>query len=292
MSSTRTFWLGTAAIVLGLAAGTVWVRQPGAAPAQLTAPRPVAAAGGRWLDPALVPAGPAAARTDFVTAPQSAIYGRNGRPIDFGGKDAARYIDERAAAARTGDMRAAYELYQAASACAAAKDPLPEFQDPKEGESFRRERDQVARLCVNVSPVQLQERMRFLARAADAGNRDAQIDFFMEGPGGKTTDLDANAADPDVQQWKQQALGYLQGAGKQCDQFALGLLSTAYDAGQLVARDPKMTMAYAIASNAARHAPLTERQLRERFGEELDGAGFDAALQAGAAISRSACPAG
>jgi hypothetical protein len=55
---------------------------------------------------------------------------------------------------------------------------------------------------------------------ADAGSRDAQVDFYMEGPGGKPVDLEARADDLEVQQWKQQAISYLRQAGAQCDQFA------------------------------------------------------------------------
>jgi hypothetical protein len=49
-------------------------------------------------------------------------------------------------------------------------------------------------------------------------------------------------------------------------------------------------MMYAIASNEARRHPLTEQQLRERFGEELAPAAFDAARQAGAQLAASSCP--
>ncbi|WP_036169141.1 hypothetical protein [Massilia sp. 9096] len=246
---------------------------------------------GGWLDPGMLRAGAdPAERSDFVTAPAVPIYGRNGRAIDFGGKDAAAYIDERAAAARTGDLHAAYQVYQAASACAAAEDPLPEFLDPQEGETAVRERAHVRALCARVSPAQLQERMRFLTRAADAGERAAQVDFFMEGPNGKPL-AEADTSDPQVQQWQQQALAYLKGAGAQCDQFALGLLSNAYDAGQLGARDPALAMAYQIASNAARNKPLTEQQLRQRWGEELAPADFDSARAEGAQITGASCPA-
>jgi hypothetical protein len=280
-----------AAVAIGawLAFGAREAASPGAPAGHADAPGQ--SSRGAWLDPGMLRAGPAPAeRSDFVTAPAVPIYGRNGRAIDFGGKDAAAYIDERAAAARTGDLHAAYQVYQAASACAAAEDPLPEFLDPKEGEAAARERAHVRALCARVSPAQLQERMRFLTRAADAGERAAQVDFFMEGPNGKPL-AEADAGDPQVQQWQQQALAYLKGAGAQCDQFALGLLSNAYDAGQLGARDPASAMAYQIASNAARNKPLSEQQLRQRWGEELAPADFDNARARGAQIAGASCPA-
>jgi hypothetical protein len=255
------------------------------APAAATAP-----AKGSWMDPRMLATRASKSAEDFVVAPASVFYGRNGRPVDFGGKDAAAYIAEHAARARTGDLKAAYEAYQAASGCAAAEDPLPEFFSEAEAGAAAREREHMRKLCVNVTPAQLQERMRFLGQLADAGSRDAQVDFYMEGPGGKPVDLEARADDLEVQQWKQQAISYLRQAGAQCDQFALGLLSNAYDAGQVVARDPGSSMMYAIASNEARRHPLTEQQLRERFGEELAPAAFDAARQAGARLAASSCP--
>jgi hypothetical protein len=260
---------------------------PAAPPAQAVAAAP---AKGSWMDPRMMGGGAPAPAADFVAAPPTMVNGRNGRPVDFGGQDAAAYIAERAPRARTGDLKAAYEVYQAASACAAADDPLPEFFSEDELKETRHDRERMHKLCANVSPAQLQERMRFLRQLADAGQREALIDFYMEGPGGKQVDLDARADDPDVRQWKEQAVAYLRQAGAQCDQFALGLLSNAYDAGQIVARDPASSMMYAIASNEARHRPLTEGQLRQRFGQELEPAAFDAARQAGARLAASSCP--
>jgi hypothetical protein len=288
----------TLAILLAAGAGlaAVLALRPGAEPEPPGAPPAPAAhtaqAGGSWMDPRMLASGPSVPKEDFVAAPAQVFYGRNGRPVDFGGQDAAAYIADRAARARTGDLKAAYEAYQAASGCAAAEDPLPEFFSEDELKETRRERERMHKLCANVSPAQLQERMRFLGQLADAGKREAMIDFYMEGPGGKPVDLQARADDPEVQQWKQQAIAYLRQAGAQCDQFALGLLSNAYDAGQIVARDPAASMSYAIASNQARHHPLTEQQLRERFGEELAPGAFEAALQAGSQLAAASCPRG
>jgi len=285
----------TLAILAAAAAGlaAVLVLRPGSAPdapAASSAPAIAAApAKGAWMDPRML-ATRASLPADFVAAPAQVFYARNGRPVDLKGKDAAAYIAERAARARTGDLKAAYEAYQAASGCAAAEDPLPEFFSEAERQAAERERARMRKLCANVTPAQLQERMRFLGQLADGGNRDAQVDFYMEGPGGKPVDLEAHADDPEVLQWKQQAIAYLRQAGAQCDQFALGLLSNAYDAGQIVARDPASSMMYAIASNSARHRPLTEQQLRDRFGEDLAPAAFDAALHAGAKLAASSCP--
>jgi hypothetical protein len=281
---------GCAAVALIAALlGALGLREPDMPPPPAPVPQRAGAPARHWLAP---PPVAAPARADFVAAPRSPLYGRNGRPVDLHDEDVATYIARRNGAARTGDMRAAYEIYQAASVCAANADPLPAFAVAAERVQAEAERRRVQALCAGVSAVQLQERMAFLVRAADAGNRDARIDFFMEGPMGRPTDLDAQADDPQVQAWKRQALGYLQQAGAECDHFALSLLANAYDLGQLVPRDPRMTMAYAIAAAAARHVALTEAQLRARFGEELTGADFAAALQEGSLLARQDCPAG
>jgi hypothetical protein len=288
----RTVAILAAAAAAGLAAVLALRTKPEPLPAAAPKPLALAAAPGKgsWMDPRMLATRASVSADDFVAAPATVFYGRNGRPVDIKGKDAAAYIAERAARARTGDLKAAYEAYQAASGCAAAEDPLPDFFSDAERQAAERERGSIRMLCANVSPAQLQERMRFLGQLADAGNRDAQVDFYMEGPGGKPADMQARADDPEVRQWKQQAITYLEQAGAGCDQFALGLLSNAYDAGQMVERDPGRSMAYAIASNAARRHPLSEQQLRQRFGEELAPADFNAAMQAGAQLAASSCP--
>jgi hypothetical protein len=111
----------------------------------------------------------------------------------------------------------------------------------------------------------------------------------MEGPYGRDFDIGENPDDPIVTKWKADALTYLKDAGNKCDHFALALLSTVYDAGQLTARDPGSSMAYAIAAAVPRKKPVTEAQLRERFGEDLSAADFASAEQRGANLASAAC---
>jgi hypothetical protein len=221
--------------------------------------------------------------------PNHAIYGRNGRVVDLGGLDVAHYIASRMSAARRGDVKAAYEVYQAVSICAANQDPVAEYHDPAERAQFLAERADQVKLCAGLSPAQVQERLAFLDTAARAGHVGAQIDYYMEGPYGRDFDIAENPGDPTVTQWKSDALTYLQQAGNKCDQFALALLSTVYDAGQLTERDLGASMAYSIAAAVPRKKPLTEAQLRERFGEELSAAQFTSAQQRGAALASEAC---
>lgn len=220
--------------------------------------------------------------------PVPLAYGRNGRVFDFEGKTAAQFIAQRSAAARMGDMRAAYEVYQAESVCAANEDPAPEFWVAEERTQFLRERASLQKIC-NLSPVQIQERLQFLAQAARSGIADAQIDFFVEGPYGKPIDLTASVGDPMVQQWKSDAQHFLETAARTCDSFALSLLSNAYDAGGVVERTPTLAMAYRIAAAAVQKSTLTTSQLQHLYGDQMAAPDFEAALLLGETITRNSC---
>jgi hypothetical protein len=233
--------------------------------------------GGSWPDPRA------------ATMAAASVNGRNGRAINLGGLTVAQYIATRVGKARSGDAGAAYEVYQAESVCAANDDPVADYAEPAQKEQFLREREALGKLCTGMSPAQVQERLGFLATAARAGNRNAQVDFYMEGPYGRAFDMAGNADDPTVKQWKEDALGYLKQAAGTCDHFSLALLANVYDAGLLTERDMRSSMAYAIAAAVPRNKPLTEQQLTARFGEELGPADFASARQMGEQIVQQAC---
>ena len=129
----------------------------------------------------------------------------------------------------------------------------------------------------------MQERLHYLKLAADAGNADAQIDYSMEAPTTLSPD------DPAYAQWQQDAIHYLKAAGAHCNADALGLLSSAYDAGSLAERDPVQAMAYGIAAARARRVEKTPAQWAQQFGEGLSEADIDAALRQGMQMADGAC---
>jgi hypothetical protein len=281
--------LGAAGLGIWLAAA---LRPPDAGTAG-AAMRPAAVpalARPRWFAP-LPEAGAARAGPGLLAGAKAPVYGRNGRLVELGGLNIAQYIGKRIAAARSGDARAAYAVYQAESVCAANDDPPAAYADAAELAAFEAERKDLATLCAGITPAQVQERLGFLHLAARAGNKAAQIDVYMEGPYGRSMDLAENPDDPIVRQWKDDALAYLKRAGDQCDHFALALLSTVYDAGQLGARDLRSAMAYSIAAAIPRQKPLSQDQLRERFGEDMSAEEFDSALALGEQLGKQACPA-
>ncbi len=215
-----------------------------------------------------------------------ALYGRNGRAIDLDGMDVAAYVAQWSARARKGDPVAAYKVYQAVDVCAKLADPLPEFASDAQRDEAHTERQRVEQLCSGVSQAQIEERMRFLNDAARAGNTDAQIDFFMEGPNGRP--VEQSNDDAALQLWKTEALGYLTSAGQRGDAFALGLLANAYDAGNIVEPDAKTSLAYTVANAAARNLTLSQDALHARFGQ-LSPGDFDGAVQSGTQMGAACC---
>ena len=221
--------------------------------------------------------------------PEGPLVGRGGRVVDLNGLDVAQYIAQREGAARLGNIKAAYEVYQAVALCANVDEPLPDTQETADRERLERSRARQRTLCANISPIQVQERMRYLKLAADAGNAEAQVDYFMEGPAGRPVDVTASADDPAVKQWKQDAMTYLKTAGAHCDSYALSLLSNAYDAGSIVERDPGLVAAYGVAAARARGIDRTPAQWKLQFGEDLSDADFDAALKLDVQPADGAC---
>ncbi len=257
------------------------------APARAPAP-----ARQQWFDTSLdggAGALPFGNQVAMAGAADTPIYGRNGRAINFAGNSAAQVIDAHIAAARSGDVKAAYAVYQAESACANSDEPVADYQDPAEREQFVLQRERLRKLCIGVSPAQVQERLAFLTLAARAGDPQARVDFYLEGPNGMPLDSVADHSDPGLIQWKEDAVGYLKSAAGQCDQFALGLLSTAYDAGQLVERAPKVALAYSVAATLAHGVTPTKDQLQSRFGDQMSAQELDDGLQMGMQIGRASC---
>lgn len=281
-------WLGGLGLAACVAAGVLTLGEtapPGERPALArrapTARAEAAAtAAPAWFSADLLRAAPLS--PPLPQQPALPLVARNGRQVDLGGLTVAQYIAQRERAARLGDRQAIYEVYQAEALCANLDAPLPETQEPDDRAQLARAQAQQRALCANVSPMQVQERLHYLRLAAETGNTEAQIDYFMEGPD--------SADETRVRQWREEALRYLQAAGGRCNAYALSLLSNAYDAGTLAERDPVQVLAYGVAANAARHLVRSPEQLKDQFGDELSEADFNTALQRGAQLAARSCP--
>ena len=173
-------------------------------------------------------------------------------------------LERLVALARRGDARAGHAAYLALSVCVAPQAEPPAY-------------------CQGLPASLLQERLRFLGDAASAGLPAAQIDFYMQGPSALQA-LDAEA----LQAWRAQALAGLQGAAAQCEPFAMGLLATLYDAGELMPRDAARALAYAVAEGQLRRRTLSDDSLRDRLAEPVTDAVLAGAREQGQRLA-AAC---
>jgi len=221
--------------------------------------------------------------------PPDIVYARSGREVDLGGLTVLAYIAKWNSLARAGDKDAAYQVYLATAVCASNDEPAPAFNNAAGLQQFLAQREKLLALCQGVNAAQLQERLSFLAQAARAGKVEAQIDYFMEGPYGRDTDLAKSADDPVVQQWKTEAVTELKSAAGQGEPFALALLAQVYDAGELLPRDAKLSLAYKVAEADARNSTLPEEQLRRNAGAQMSDADFASALQTGRQMAAACC---
>lgn len=214
--------------------------------------------------------------------------GRNGRQIDLQGQSVAQYVASYVSAARVGNIDAAYAVYQALSICANLDQPLAEYADQNERLHDMRAREEVKTVCATISPAQIQERLRFLSLAANAGKPNAAIDFYMDGPG-QRRGHEVTLEDGAQTQWRTDALAHLLRAAQQCDQFVLSLLSTAYENGQLGERNLTLAVAYSAANGYAGKHPRSTQQLQAQFEGQPSAAELADGMQLGSRLAQQAC---
>ncbi|MFG6467469.1 hypothetical protein [Roseateles sp. BYS87W] len=250
--------LGLAALAagLGLALPAWWEGDAPATPPVPSAARPEGERGARVVTftPLSVVSTPAPPGP-LASAPSARSRFTPQRP------PAPSELDRLVAAARQGDVRASHAAYRALAAC------VPPAGAP----------------CPGVPASLVQERLRFLAEAVQAGLPQAQVDFYMEGP----SPLQA-LDEPALQAWRAQALTGLQAAAAQCDPFAAGLLATLQDSGELAPRSSTLAVAYAVAEGEWRRRPPSDAALRDRLAEPISDAALAAARQQGLRLA-AAC---
>lgn len=187
-----------------------------------------------------------------------------------------------------GEPTAAYEVYAALALCSDTQPTVAgESNSPTEEEA--RELVRMRRLCADVSPAQVQERMQFLAAAARQGVREALIAFYAEGPYGRDVDPDLLLHDAVAREWRAAALRYLQQAAAQCEPRAYRLLATQYETGELAPANARLALVYSAAEAQALGRPTNMDHLRRRYGGRLKAEDIQAAQREGQGIAIGDC---
>ena len=179
-----------------------------------------------------------------------------GGAIDLEGKSVLAIIEAHSAAARRGDATAAYRVYKVEALCSQA--PLLRKilvdEAPASDKSERlAEADATAKACEGVTPAQMQERFVFLDIAVKAGNPQAVLDYRQEGPNGQWADVEQQPNDPNVAQWRRNAIEYLTALANTGSVDAWQVLSIDYQSGLIVAKDPQKALKYDLAAIIATH---------------------------------------
>ena len=216
-------------------------------------------------------------------------------PAELDGLAVRAFVDRWSHAARTGDTRAAYRVYQAEALCARADENERVLRGPS---SLRDDETRASiaawarslrNLCDAVSPAEVDERLHFLLVAAQSGIADAQIDFYFEGPYGKPYELRAEDPDPNVIAWKARAIDFLKQAAMQNNRDALEFLSLAYFNGVVVPQDFETALTYDIALARANHKDPDLALLATQLIRQLPESSVARARTAGEALYRQCC---
>lgn len=223
-------------------------------------------------------------------------------PAELDGLAVRAFVDRWSQAARTGDTRAAYRVYQAEALCARADEDerlvreservLRVPSSPRDDEakaSIAAGARTLRNLCDAVSPAEVDERLHFLLVAAQSGLADAQIDFYFEGPYGKPYELSAEDPDPNVIAWKARAIDFLKQAAMQNNRDALEFLSLAYFNGVVVPQDFETALTYDIALARANHKDPELALLATQLIRQLPESSVARARTAGEALYRQCC---
>ena len=184
-----------------------------------------------------------------------------GNSVDLNGKTVGKYVSDLSSSAQAGDAESKFKIYRALTICARAPEQQSILNNLPSGttdsnfiSSLQSSIGFAKSVCGDASQIQIsKDRLENVRQAADLGIVDAQIAFFFEGPNGNMHDFSVPDDNLNISEWKRSALEYLVKAGKSGNQLALSALSKAYEDGEVVPKDLKAALAYAVADSNKRN---------------------------------------
>lgn len=210
--------------------------------------------------------------------------------------------------ARRGSPQAAYDAFLIADFCAQRRrleGLVTSVGRDREGRTLVRDMvvaslDRVVKVCGDVPPALLDERFAHIRAAAQAGVKGAAEGYFLAGPRGIPLELVVELRDePQVVAWRNAAIAYFTRDAESGDANAMGRLAEIYSDGKFWPRNPKLALAYHLATIEAvqrSDRPYNEgllaiqRQRAESMGRELSSAERQAAVDFSEDLIRRCCP--
>ena len=275
--------LAIAAAPLVVLAGLVawWVTSPASAPAA-TAPavrevralassapaRPVAEASSRppAVGALVAPSAPTVAATDL--AAQVDRWAGSGDPADA--MRAYRAVFD-CLQARRDERRPSEDV-------ARERRNMEQAVPLEQRERVRRSWRTSAATCANLRSDQVQRRMQWLARAAEAGISMAAMDFIYEGPAGDGVLQDLDVPRPALTDaWRAQRDAYIDAALRRCDSGLVGYLGmTVQGDGKDLGAALNFWQSHARCPGDPPRAPLRDDPVAVRWLRDLGSAGLQA----------------
>lgn len=215
-----------------------------------------------------------------------------GNPVDLNGKTVGKYVAELSSSAQAGDIDSKFKIYRALTICARTAEQQGTLNSLPVGttdanfiSSLRLSVEFAKSVCTDVTQIQIsKDRLENVRQAADAGMVEAQLAFFFEGPNGQMHDFSVPEDDQNISDWKRVAIGYLVKAGNSGNQLALSALSKAYEDGEVVPKDLKIALTYAVADSNRRSLEPGSQTTVNSLARQLTPDEVRAAIAAGNAI--------
>ncbi len=168
----------------------------------------------------------------------------------------------------------AFKRYQILAACFHDAEELKSFDSWAINEDNRLhiaerkpELEKSMRQCVGVDYTAMAHRFDLLNLAVRANVKGAASAYLHEGPNGDKFALETRPTDPNVLDWKRQAIAQLENAAQHCDQSAMSDLAQVYFFNVITRKDPAKEFFYMAAMYELRGRKIS--QSSEKYLEKL-----------------------
>ncbi len=198
---------------------------------------------------------------------------------------------------RSNDPVDAFAAYQLVTACIWARDHegwMAHHILPGDRELLRT----TQQACGDIASDQIQSRLRWLERAALAGEHHAATEMLKEGPDGLGVSASSDIAAPENAAWKQRVDAALEAGVHTCDSDSLESRINGYETGLGVPQDRARALTYWVAYMACRQrfddgaaATLVNGDsVAQRMGATLSAEQIATAVSEGQQLAGSARP--
>lgn len=201
---------------------------------------------------------------------------------DYHGLSAAQYIDQNASKAHDKDADAAYKIYQLIRGCVGFVNLKPSETQGRNGAQA-----EMSKWCGGITPAQIREQKSFLKLAAQNGNVEAAVDYYISGPNG--TKYDPKTDDQSAKQWQQEALKYVDAAALKGDPHAIDLMYSLYHEGIDVPKNASLSLAYFTEGVTLEGKDIKDIPWVKELSKQMSENDYEQAIKKGKQMAQDCC---